>query len=230
MRTRPPDAQAHRRAGSAAAAGRRAPGVAGASLRRRVAAGPWSLTPASWSLAVRLCVGASVPLAAGCGSGKPDATAAVEAVADTADQVMFGLTQYITQDGVRKAYLESDTAFIFENAGRADLRRVKVTFFGQQGDTSSVVTGRFGTYNWNTGKMEAQDDVVVHLSNGGVLNTSVLRYDQTKNEVSTDQHYTYRAPPDQNMEGQGFVTDPALSMFRTARPRGRAGSFTLPGQ
>jgi LPS export ABC transporter protein LptC len=143
--------------------------------------------------------------------------------------VMFGLTQFVTQDGVRKAFLESDTAFIYENAGKADLRKVKVTFFGPQGDTSSVVTGKLGFYDWRTGKMEARDDVVVLLSNGGRLTTSVLRYDQTKNEVSTDQHYNYVAP-DRTMEGEGFVTDPALSVFRTSRPRGKAGSFTLPGQ
>jgi LPS export ABC transporter protein LptC len=169
-------------------------------------------------------------LLAACG-GKPkvDAVAQAEAAADTADQLMIGLTQYITENGVRKAYLEADTAFLYENAGRADLRKVKVTFFGPAGDTSSVVTGKVGFYDWRTGKMETREDVVVLLSNGGRLTTSVLRYDQTKNEVSTDQHYVYVAP-DQNMQGDGFVTDPALSQFRTQRPKGRAGSITLPGQ
>ncbi len=178
---------------------------------------------------VGLCVGASVLLLAACGKARPDATAAVEAVADTADQVMFGLKQNVTQDGVRKAFLESDTAFLYENAGRADLRNVRVTFFGTAGDTSSVVTGKLGSYEWRTGKMEAHDDVVVLLSNGGRLNTSVLRYDQAKNEVSTDQHYTY-VGPDQNATGEGFVTDPTLAKFRTSHARGRAGSFRLPGQ
>jgi LPS export ABC transporter protein LptC len=166
----------------------------------------------------------------GCGGNKPDATAAVEAVADTADQVIFVLKQFVTQDGVRKAFLESDTAFLYEDAGLADLRKVKVTFFGTAGDTSSVVTGKLGSYDWRTGKMEAREDVVVLLSNGGRLETSVLRYDQTKNEVSTDQHYVYVGPDGRNMVGETFVTDPSLSYFRTTHPRGRAGSFTLPGQ
>jgi len=189
------------------------------------------LAPGFWPLAVRLCVCAPVLAAvlAACRGPKQDAVAAVEAAADTADQLLIGLTEYITQDGVRKAYLEADTAFLYENTGRADLKRVKVTFFGLDGDTSSVVTGKFGSYDWRTGRMETRDDVVVLLSNGGRLTTSVLRYDQTKNEVSTDQHYVYVAP-DRQMEGEGFVTDPALSVFRTTRPRGTAGSFTLPGQ
>ena len=192
----------------------------------------WSLSSAFWSLTLRLCVCASVPLAAlaACGRApKADASAQVEAAADTADQLMIGLTQYITENGVRKAYLEADTAFLYENAGRADLKKVRVTFFGPAGDTSSVVTGKVGFYDWRTGKMETREDVVVVLSNGGRLKTSVLRYDQTKNEVSTDQHYVYVAP-DQNMVGDGFITDPALSQFRTQRPKGRAGSITLPGQ
>jgi LPS export ABC transporter protein LptC len=155
--------------------------------------------------------------------------AAVEAAADTADQLLIRMTHYITQDGIRKAFLEADSAFLYETAGRTDLKKVKVTFFGLAGDTSSVVTSLRGTYDWRTGKMEAIDDVVVLLSNGGRLTTSVLRYDQAKNEVSTDQHYVYVAP-DRNMVGQGFVTDPSLSTFRTTRPRGAAGSFTLQGR
>jgi LPS export ABC transporter protein LptC len=187
---------------------------------------PWPL--GAWATGPWLL--ASVLLAASCGRAKPDAAAAVEAIADTADQVMFGLTQYVTENGVRKAVLESDTAFIYENAGKADLRKVKVTFFSPEGDTSSVVTGKLGHYDWRTGKMDAQDDVVVLLSNGGRLTTSVLRYDQAKNEVSTDQHYVYVGPDGRNMVGEAFVTDPSLSTFRTAHPRGKAGSFTLPGQ
>ena len=171
-------------------------------------------------------------LAAACGGKKPDAVAAVAAAAnaaDSADQLLIGMTHYITENGVRKAYLEADSAFLYENTGRAELKKVRVTFFGPVGDTASVVTGKFGNYEWRTGKMEAREDVVVVLSNGGRLTTSVLRYDQTKNEVSTDQHYVYTAP-DRHLEGEGFVTDPALSTFRTSRPRGTAGSFTLPGQ
>jgi len=172
-------------------------------------------------------------LAAGaCGDEQPDAVAAVAAAAaaaDSADQLLIGMSNYITENGVRKAYLEADSAFLYENTGRAELKKVRVTFFGPVGDTSSVVTGDLGTYEWRTGRMEARENVVVLLSNGGRLTTSVLRYDQGKNEVSTDRHYVYTAP-DRNMEGEGFLTDPALSVFRTTRPRGTAGSFTLPGQ
>ena len=197
----------------------------------RGTASPPRLARGSWSLTVRLCVCAAVPLAAvaACGQPKHDAVAAVEAAADTADQLLIGMTHFITQDGVRKAFLEADSAFIYETAGRADLKKVRVTFFGLAGDTSSVVTSRKGTYDTRNGRMEAIDDVVVLLSNGGRLTTSVLRYDQAKNEVSTDQHYVYVAP-DRNLEGQGFVTDPALSTFRTTRPRGSAGSVTVPGR
>jgi LPS export ABC transporter protein LptC len=165
-----------------------------------------------------------------CGKPKHDAVAAVEAAADTADQLLIRMTHFITQDGVRKAFLEADSAWLYENAGHTDLKKVRVTFFGLAGDTSSVVTSMRGTYDTRTGRMEAIDDVVVLLSNGGRLTTSILRYDQVKNEVSTDQPYVYRGP-DQNVEGPaGFVTDPSLSKFRTSRARGAGGSFTLPGQ
>ncbi len=173
---------------------------------------------------------ASVLLASACGKAQHDPAAAVEAAADTADQLLIRMKHFITQDGVRKAFLEADSAWLYETAQHADLKKVRVTFFGLAGDTSSVVTSRRGTYDYRNGRMEAIDDVVVLLSNGGRLTTSILRYDQVKNEVSTDQPYVYRGP-DQNAEGPaGFVTDPSLSKFRTMRARGSAGSFTLPGQ
>jgi LPS export ABC transporter protein LptC len=213
--------------------GARTSGQADTRTHTRAGAPAHRRTGIAWSLTVRLCVCAPVPLAllAACG-GRPkqDVVAQVEAAADTADQLMIGLYQYITENGVRKAYLEADTAFLYENAGRADLKKVKVTFFGPAGDTSSVVTGKLGFYDWRTGRMETREDVVVLLSNGGRLTTSILRYDQAKNEVSTDQHYVYVAPPDQHMEGASFVTDPSLSRFRTQHPKGRAGAITLPGQ
>lgn len=172
---------------------------------------------------------AALALSAACGGSRDDTLAAVAAAADTADQLMIGLDQYITEGGVRKAFLQADSAFLYEVSGRADLRNIRVVFFAPNGDTSSVLTARAGQYDWRTGMMQARQDVVVVLSSGGRLTTSVLDYDQARNEVKTDQHYVY-VSPDQNLGGQGFVTDPGLSMFRTQQLRGRAGAFTLPGQ
>ena len=182
-------------------------------------------------LAVRLCLCAAVPslLWSGCKPRAHDMVAEVEQAADSADQLMIHLTQYLTSEGVRQAKLESDSAFIYENSGRVDLKHITVTFFTTNGVQTSVLTAKGGLYNLRSGQMEARGDCLVVMTDGARLTSEVLRYDQTKNEVSTDQHFVYDAA-DRHIVGDGFVSDPSFANIRSQRVRGTAGHFRLPGQ
>ena len=165
-----------------------------------------------------------------CGQQRADPVQQVTQAADSADQLMIGVRLYLTSEGVRQAYLEADSAFVYENTGRTELKRVKVTFFRTAtGEQASVLTSTEGTYRGRTGAMEARGNCVVVTSEGARLTTSVLRYDQTKNEVNTDRAYTYDAGG-RHVEGEGFVSDPTFSNITTQRLRGTGGGFTLPGQ
>jgi LPS export ABC transporter protein LptC len=164
-----------------------------------------------------------------CTGAESRTVAEVEQAADSADQLMINLSTVLTDQGVRQAHLEADTAFVYETAGFTELRAIRVTFFTTTGVETSVLTAREGTYNFRTGSMEARGNVVVVRTDGARLTTSVLRFDPSRNEVSTDRPYTYDAP-DRHVEGDGFTSDPAFSNIVTQRPRGSAGRFTLPGQ
>ena len=177
-----------------------------------------------------LLLGCLLSLTAACGSPKRDVVGEVTQAADSADQLMIGVRLYLTNEGVRQAYLEADSAFVYETSGRTELKRVRLTFYRTTtGEQASVLTSTEGTYMARTGAMEARGDCVVNTSDGGRLTTSVLRYDQAKNEVSTDQAYTFTSA-DRNVQGAGFVSDPSFSTITTQRVRGTAGRFTLPGQ
>ncbi len=181
------------------------------------------------TVSVALCLGAAVPLAS-CGDPGRDIMSEVTQIADSADQMMMGVRLYLTNEGVRQAYLEADTAFVYEASGRTELRHVKLTFFRTEtGEQASVLTSDEGTYQQRTGQMEGRGNCVVVTSEGARLTSSILRYDQAKNEVSTDQPYTY-VSGERNVQGQGFVSDPTFSNITTQRVRGTAGGFTLPGQ
>jgi LPS export ABC transporter protein LptC len=169
-------------------------------------------------------------VAAACGGPSRDVPGEVTEVADSADQLMMGVRLYLTNQGVRQAFLEADTAFVYEASGRTELKNVRLTFFGAAtGDTASVLTSETGTYQQRTGAMEARGNCRVVTSDGARLASSILRYDQAKNQVSTDQPYTYTSS-DRNVQGDGFVSDPTFSNITTQRVRGSAGRFTLPGQ
>jgi LPS export ABC transporter protein LptC len=172
----------------------------------------------------------ALAIAACSGVGSPDGIRSAHMAADTADQVMFGVATRLTNLGVKQADLEADSGYMYENAGRTDLRRIKLTFFSTAGVQQSVLTADEGTYMMRTNFMEARGNVVVVKTDGSRLTTSVLRFDQAKNEVSTDQPYTYDTNGN-HAEGVGFVSDPSFRNITTSRAHGTSrGGFVLPGQ
>ena len=193
--------------------------------------GAWERGSVRWRLLVLLLSHIpTLPLLVSCSPQRRDPVAQVTLAADSADQLMIGVRLYLTNQGVRQAYLEAESAFVYENAGRTELKQVKVTFYRTAtGEQASVLTSSEGTYQGRSGAMEARRNVVVVTSEGARLTTSILRYDQTRNQVSTDQAYTYDAG-ERHVEGQGFVSDPTFSNITTQRLRGTGGGFTLPGQ
>jgi len=185
---------------------------------------------ARWRAALGVAAfAAALPVLSACRRSGPDVVAQAEEAADSADQFMTRMTVVLTSQGVRQANVEADSAFVYDNAGRTELRRVHVTFFSVTGVQQSVLTSDSGTYNTRAETMEARGHVVVVRSDGARLTTSLLRYNQNSNQVSTDQPYTYEEG-DRRVRGEGFVSDPSFSNITTQAVRGTGGRFTLPGQ
>ena len=156
-------------------------------------------------------------------------TATLQAV-DSADQVLEGFSHYVTNQGVRRSRVEADTAFFYESTQITELRNVKVTFYDLNGEESSTLTGKRGTYRWQNGSMEAVGNVVVVSPDGRRLRTETLRYDNAGNTISTDQHFTFDRGAE-HLEGNSFKSDPDFRNVVTDRPRGVAGDgLLLPGQ
>ena len=138
------------------------------------------------------------------------------AMADSADQMMFGISTLLTDRGVMNAELESDTAFFFDENTRIELRGVKLTFYTRTGERNSVLTGREGTYNTRQSRMEARGNVVVVTEDGRRLTTEQLRYDQIRNEISSDSAFVL-TEPGRRLEGVGFTSDPNMNNVRVNR-------------
>jgi len=155
---------------------------------------------------------------------------ATQAVLDSADQVLIGMTHYVTQSGVLRARVRADTAYFFSNTQRAELRNVHVTFYDDTGKPTSTLTSREGTQHWRTGDMEARGNViVVRDKDGGTMKTEVMYYSQVKNEVSSDKAFVFDGPG-RHIEGEGFTSDPEFKNITAKHPRGTGGQFVLPNQ
>lgn len=173
-------------------------------------------------------LGASV--IAGCNRKTAPPVAARSALADSADQVMFGTKFNLTDNGLARAQLEADSAFFFDDNTRIEMRNVATTFFTTSGARDAYLTSKRGTYNSRMGTMIARDSVVVVTEEGRRLVTNELKYDQQVNEVSTDKAFLL-TEPGRSLEGVGFRSDPNMQNVRILKTReGSMGAVTLPGQ
>jgi LPS export ABC transporter protein LptC len=163
-----------------------------------------------------------------CSSGKQPPLATHNALADSADQVLFHTKSVLTDGGVMKAEVYGDTAYVFDDNTRVEMRTVRTIFFTATGARNAVLTSHQGTYNTRSNNMEARGDVVVVSEDGRHLTTPVLRYAQGRNEISSDSAFTLTDPTRQ-MTGIGFVSDPNMNNMRCFKAcSGYAGSVTLP--
>jgi LPS export ABC transporter protein LptC len=162
-----------------------------------------------------------------CGGGvRPTATISAP---DSADQVLLQMSTYITGEGIVRARVRADTAYMYSNTQSAELRGVHVTFYDDRGAQSSILTAREGTYHTRTGEMEARGNVVVLTTDGRTLRSEVMRYSEAKSEVSSDKAFTYDGPSN-HLVGDGFTSDPGFRNVVAKHPRGTGGHFTLPNQ
>jgi LPS export ABC transporter protein LptC len=145
-----------------------------------------------------------------CGSDKKQPPVATHSpLADSADQVMYGARFNLTDEGVSRAHLVSDTAYFFDDNTRIELEKVNITFFTVTGLKDAVLTSRRGTYNNRTNNMIARQNVVVVSEDGRRLTSEELKYNQQTNQISSDSAFVM-TEPDRRLEGIGFRSDPNM--------------------
>lgn len=155
--------------------------------------------------AIMVMAGGLGVAALGCGEGGPPPTAA--AVPDTADQVLFEVTHWITLDGVRRIKIDSDTVYMYETSQVAEMYGVRVEFYSEEGVLSSTVTSDEGTYELRTENMEARGNVIARTPDDRELTTEILRFDRVSEMISGPEAFVFDSP-DRHLEGDGFTSDP----------------------
>lgn len=145
-----------------------------------------------------------------CGSDKRQPPVATHSpLADSADQVMYGARFTLTDEGVSRAHLISDTAYFFDDNTRIELEKVNITFFTVTGMKDAVLTSQRGTYNNRTNNMIARQNVVVVSEDGRRLTSEELKYNQQTNQISSDSAFVM-TEPGRRLEGVGFRSDPNM--------------------
>lgn len=174
------------------------------------------------------CLAAAIVLAA-CGDAHRPSVTKANPLADSADQVMFGVRTFITDQGLLRAKLRADTGYFFDGNSRIEVRNERTEFFTSTGQQSGVLTSEEGTYNTAKSVMEARKNVLVVSADGKRLETSQLAYNQVTNLISSDSAFVL-TQPDRRIEGIGFVSDPNLNNLKILKILKGAGPIPLSGQ
>lgn len=170
----------------------------------------------------------SLLLVVACKTGTP--VTATQAALDSADQVLIGMSHFVTDAGVLRAKVQADTAYFYSGPQRAELRNVHVTFYDVAGKPTSTLTSKEGTHHWRTGDMEARGNVVVVRDRDrATMRTEVMDYSQVRNEVSSDKPFVWDEP-DRHVKGDGFTSDPEFQKITAKRIVGTGGQLILPNQ
>lgn len=168
-----------------------------------------------------------VAASAACSNGTEPKVTSANPLADSADQVMFGISTMITDQGLLRAKLAADTAYFFDGSTRIEARHETTTFYTSTGVQNAVLTSIEGTYNQQRGTMEARKNVVVVTTDNKRLETSLLDYNQQSNIISSDSAFVLTQPTGV-MHGIGFTSDPNMSNLHVKRVITGGGTFTLP--
>ena len=138
--------------------------------------------------------------------------------------VVYGMTSYITTEGVRQARVEADTAFTFADSAKIDLRVMTVYFYDEAGAERATVRGTRGEWNQETDLMVARGDVeLLVYADSSVLRSQEIHYDPQTDRIWSDSA-TSRSYADGSVtSGSSFESDIEFTNIRIRDMRGDAG-------
>jgi len=160
----------------------------------------------------------------------PRTAAGARSIDPLADQVVFGSRTLVTDRGLMRAEVQSDTSLFYDDNTRMDMRIVRAIFFNSTGARDAVLTSRTGRYMTRDGVLEARGDVVINTVDGRKLTSPMVRYDQRVNQISSDSAFVL-TEPGREASGIGFVSDPDMNNIRILKSsRAKAAAVRLPAK
>lgn len=158
---------------------------------------------------------------AGCNPSASGPVAGEEYEGMAADRVIDGIEHVMTAAGVRRATLLADTAYMFDDSTRAELKGVRVTFYSDAGVENAELTSLTGMLDGRSEAMTARGNVVLRLYEGNrIIETAELHFDPERDRIWSDSATTLRQDGTVAY-GDGFRSDSRLRNIEIVNPRGR---------
>ena len=98
---------------------------------------------------------------------------------------------------------------MFESKGYSKVSRVKILFYGPEGEVTSVLTSERGRVAERSRDLQAFGDVVLESSEGVTVETESLLWDN-RNEKIWSKEFVTVTSGNEVLTGYGFDSDPGL--------------------
>jgi LPS export ABC transporter protein LptC len=158
----------------------------------------------------------------------PKTGASARGIDPLADQVVFGSRTLVTDRGLMRAEVRSDTSLFYDDNSRMDMRNVFAIFFNNTGAQDAVLTSRTGRYLTRDNVLEARGNVVIKTVDGRTLTTQQIKFDSRVNQIASDSAFVL-TEPGREASGIGFVSDPDMNNLRILRAsRGKVQNVQVP--
>jgi len=129
---------------------------------------------------------------------------------DSAEQVLYGARSVLAASGLRRGEVTGDTVMSFDASTRFEFRGLRASFTTTLGRPLGILTAPAGTYRIPSGVLEAHGSVsIASDTSRRRLDGVAVRYDPTKNQLSSDSAFTVTAGM-RRLSGVGFTADPGL--------------------
>jgi LPS export ABC transporter protein LptC len=162
--------------------------------------------------------------AAACGGVQ---TPTGEYVSLPADQVVVGLLQQIETNGIRSAVLRADTAYVFSDSAKANLRGVHLVMYDENGREQSTLRSESGEIEEVTQKMVARGSVVLITENGQRrIETEEFHYDPQNDRIWSDLPFV-QILRGARTTGASFESDTEFRNFRGREVTGRVEGLRI---
>ncbi|NIP59957.1 MAG: LPS export ABC transporter periplasmic protein LptC [Gemmatimonadetes bacterium] len=105
-----------------------------------------------------------------------------------ADNVVYGMSQILTHEGVREGVVRADTAYFYRDSSAVHLRGVELTVYSEEtGDVRAEVAARRGRLETESRAMIGRGDVVLRIpSDDRTIRTEVLHYEPGADRIRSD--------------------------------------------
>lgn len=122
----------------------------------------------------------------GCTPSDTEGVGPTDLEATLADQIVYGVRQNMTSEGIREAILEADSMFIWEDSSHVHIEGLRLTVFNEFGSEQATIVALRGKLNESSSELTALGDVVLTIPEGN----REVRSQELKFAPETDRIWT----------------------------------------